>query len=127
VLERWQGLVDANEFAAAKTLSTPATQQWLGMIEQLFQGDSLFQLEEPTDSLSQTSFLAVQCKVLADTCFCDCLLAADGDTFSDHYRLLLSNNQWLVDIEEDGGDFSEEDLETIFEEMDEMMQSNETE
>lgn len=111
VVRLWQKHIDKNEFKAAKKLSTPRGKEWISGIE-------LFLQDENLDSMiTNTEFLNMNCTENGSDAFCVYLFKdEDGEIFQDTFFLKKGNNLWLVDIPEDEGVPTEEELIEFFEE-----------
>ena len=111
VVRLWQKHIDKNEFSSAKTLSTQRGKEWIGGIEAFLSGEN-------SDSLiTTTEFLNMNCVESGMDAYCVYLFRSEeGDTFQDTFFLKKENSQWLVDIPEDEGVPTEEELLEFFEE-----------
>lgn len=111
VVRLWQKHIDKNEFSDAKILSTQRGKEWISGIE-------AFLADENSDSLiTNTEFLNMNCVENGMDAYCVYLFKSEeGDTFQDTFFLKKENNQWLVDIPEDEGVPTEEELLEFFEE-----------
>ena len=111
VVRQWQKFIDKNEFQAAINLSTPRGKEWIEGIE-------LFLKDENLDSMiTNTEFLNMNCIENGGDAFCVYLFKdEEGEIFQDTFFLKKEKNQWLVDIPEDEGVPTEEELLEFFEE-----------
>ena len=109
VVRLWQKYIDNNEFEPAKKLSTARGQEWIGGIE-------MFLKEENLDSMiTNTDFLNMNCVENGADAFCVYLFKdEDSEIFQDTFFLKKENNQWVVDIPEDEGVPTEEELMEFF-------------
>lgn len=113
VARLWQQFIDKNDFQGAKKLSTDRGQEWISGIETFLAGEYL-------DSLvTTTEFLNMNCVENDSTAFCVYLFKVEeGEIFQDTFFLIKEKQYWLVDIPEDEGIPTEEELLEFFEEND---------
>jgi hypothetical protein len=96
VLQMYQQYIDKNEFNKAKTLSTPAGQEWLAELA------SIIEDEQPDSTILTTNFISIDCKELEGGALrCECVLEDEYEKYTAEYRLIKSDGQWLVDAPQD--------------------------
>jgi hypothetical protein len=109
VARLWQTHIDKNEFNAAKTLSTSRGKDWINGIQSFLEGEDMDEL------ITTTNFLNMNCVENGMDAFCVYVFKGEeGDIFQDTFFLKKENNYWFVDILEDEGVPTEEDLMEFF-------------
>ena len=95
VLKQYQANIDKNKFEEARTLSTPAGQQWLSELEAIISN------EQVDSTVLDTRFLSLACEGAGDTLTCSCVLGDQYERYTAVYRLVRQEGQWLVDAPEE--------------------------
>ncbi|HMO40963.1 MAG TPA: hypothetical protein PKC76_11660 [Saprospiraceae bacterium] len=95
VIRKFQGYIDNNQFAEAKTLSTPRGQERLDDLEAIITG------ELADSTIFNTTFLSINCQITADTARCLCSVRDNYEAYETDYKLIRINGQWLVDVPEE--------------------------
>ncbi len=88
VIKSWESQIGANQFAAAKLISTGKA------LETVVSLDSTHQIE-PIAS-SSTKILNIACRTEGDKSECDCLLEDAVGQLKCTYYLLRQNGQWYL-------------------------------
>ncbi|MCB0676405.1 MAG: hypothetical protein KDC30_06960 [Saprospiraceae bacterium] len=103
VVRAWQALVDKNQFADAKKLSTRATVEFIDALDLMMEmmGDS---------SVIHTVLNDLSCRENGDRAVCFYSIDEDGELLRDSTILVRENGQWLVDIQEEVLNLQEEML-----------------
>jgi len=120
VSRQWQEYINNNQFAKAKTLSTPNAKEWVNWIEKMIV------VEEPGEALPPPVFLEMNCKVLGNKATCLFLQEDAGEQYRDSFFLFKINGQWLVDIPEEDLEM-DETLEQLMNQMEGIINEEETE
>ena len=110
VLKIYQAHFDKNEFNEAMGYSTEAGINWIQDIAPMIRG------EFGEETIMNTVFHKIDCKIVLDTANCQCLLEDDTETYEAFYRLIKVNEEWLVDAPDEEHSIEYEDREEIFEE-----------
>jgi hypothetical protein len=92
VVRQWQTLMDKNDIAQAKLLSSSNTQKWLEGIDAAFGGDTLH---------VKTEFVSMNCEETGDKAMCKCTSKQNdlNDVYEDIFYLVKENGKWLVDLD----------------------------
>jgi hypothetical protein len=92
VVRQWQTLMDKNDIAQAKLLSSSNTQKWLEGIDAAFGGDTLH---------VKTEFVSMNCEETGDKAMCKCTSKQNdlNDVYEDVFYLVKENGKWLVDLD----------------------------
>ena len=107
VARKWQAHLDNNEFEAAMTLSTPATQELLSWM------DAAFESFDPDSTVIHTDLSKMTCRENGDRAVCYYPVQEEGQTYNDSIILVRVNGKWLVDLPEEP--LYEEEAENLFE------------
>lgn len=111
VVRLWQTHIDKNEFNAAKVLSTKRGKDWINGIQAFLEGENMDSI------ITTTNFLNMNCVENGMDAYCVYFFKSEeGDMFQDTFFLKKESNLWLVDIPEDEGVPTEEELMQFFEE-----------
>lgn len=111
VVRLWQKHIDKNEFDDAKILSTERGKDWISGIQSFLEGEDMDSI------ITTTEFLNMNCVENGMDAFCVYTFKSEeGDMFQDTFFLKKENNLWFVDIPEDEGVPTEEELLEFFEE-----------
>jgi hypothetical protein len=111
VVRLWQTHIDKNEFNAAKLLSTQRGKDWINGIQAFLEGENMDSI------ITTTNFMNMNCVENGMDAYCVYLFKSEeGDTFQDTFFLKRENDLWFVDIPEDEGVPTEEELMQFFEE-----------
>lgn len=95
ILKAYQKHIDNNEFEAARQLSTEAGKVWLTDLETIIAG------EAPDSTLLTTQFLSIDCEEEGAFLICECTLKDQYEEYTAVYRLVKSEDTWLVDAPQD--------------------------
>ena len=113
VVRTWQKLVDNNEFAKARQLSTPNAIALIDIIE-------TFQMSEPADSsIIETRFLSLNCQTAEEAATCFALIEYEGEKIQDTIYLVKTEGKWLMDIPEEESDYESDVIEEMMQEIEE--------
>jgi len=91
VVRQYQVYLDQNDFNRAKTLSTSREAERLDEVSRVVAAES----QDSTRTYS--TFLKINCVVLADSARCACTIRDQYETYDTDFVLIRYNRRWLVD------------------------------
>lgn len=115
-VQKYQQLVDQNQFDEAKELSTPAEQARLDQLAAVMVRESL------GETVLNTRFLQVNCDTEGALSYCQCLVEDEYERYEMVYKLTWRQGQWLVDAPDNRGVGEEEVIDGVLKGMKEIMQ-----
>lgn len=91
----WQMAMDKSKFKEARQWSSPATQEWINVLEEL-----VSQADSPPIQ-AETSIESIQCQVFGDTAICFFAEVRDQMLQMDSVRMVRLMGEWKVDLQGD--------------------------
>jgi len=110
--QRWVEHYYNSEFEKAKTLSTEITKNMIDTVA----SEMLEEVE-----IIAFKILEMNCSVKGDSAICSYLYKEENDGFEEQIHLVLRQNKWLVDEPLAGEALTDEEMEEIFDQYEEML------
>lgn len=111
VVKQYQDYIDNNRFEAAKRISTFKEGKRLARL-------ALEMARETDEAILDTKFLRIDCEEKNDIALCLCDLQDQYEEYSLVYKLVRSDNSWLMDApDERGGGAEAQIVQELLEEL----------